>query len=277
MTNFELIRLRSSVRSYTESDLEPEIIEILEAICMEHVKGPFCSQVRFKIINFGKNYPQKLHKIGTYGVIRGAKHFIAGIIKEGEKTREDLGYCMEKVILETTRLGLGTCWLAGTFKRSAFTRQVGLSPNEYLPAISPVGYSADNLSAAAAIIKFSAGSKKRKLFAELFYQSDGKTALTEEEAGIFRKPLEAVRIGPSALNRQPWRIVKDNQGFFNLYIKESILYKAAASQLNVQRLDIGIAMCHFELVAREEGLDGTWSGIKENPDIPGLKFIARWV
>jgi hypothetical protein len=26
----------------------------------------------------------------------------------------------------------------------------------------------------------------------------------------------------------------------------------------MQRIDMGIAMCHFELVARDHGLDGRW-------------------
>jgi hypothetical protein len=43
-------------------------------------------------------------------------------------------------------------------------------------------------------------------------------------------------------------------------------------------IDMGIALCHFELAAREEGLEGSWAfnqpaaaAVPEN-----FKFIAAW-
>ncbi len=277
MTYFETIKQRRSVRSYSGQALEPIVIDKLELMCENQVAGPFNSKVRFKLLNIENAGPKQLRKLGTYGVIRGAKIFIIGIIEESKQAREDLGYCMEKIILEATRLGLGTCWLAGTFKRSAFTREANIVSKEYIPAITPVGYHSDNLSTTASIISLSARSKKRKPFSKLFFEADGKKALTENDAGKYRIPLEAVRLGPSATNRQPWRILREDQNIFHLFLKENIVYKSVANKLNVQRLDMGIAMCHFELAAKEQGQDGRWSKITDKPNIPGLKYIATWI
>jgi len=47
---------------------------------------------------------------------------------------------------------------------------------------------------------------------------------------------------------------------------------------DLQRVDLGIALCHFELVARERGLPGRW--LLDEPDLgplgPGLEYTATW-
>jgi hypothetical protein len=47
---------------------------------------------------------------------------------------------------------------------------------------------------------------------------------------------------------------------------------------DLQRVDLGIAMCHFELVARGSGRDGRW--VIEDPDLalpgPGVEYTATW-
>jgi len=45
---------------------------------------------------------------------------------------ENAAYCFEQVILFCTSLGLGTCWLGGTFNKSNFAAQVDLQPGEIL-------------------------------------------------------------------------------------------------------------------------------------------------
>jgi hypothetical protein len=80
-----------------------------------------------------------LKNLTTYGVIKGTRQFIVGTAERQSKAMEDYGYCMERNILKATSLGLGTCRLGGTFKRSGFADKIGIKENELLPAISPVG------------------------------------------------------------------------------------------------------------------------------------------
>ena len=37
------------------------------------------------------------------------------------------------------------------------------------------------------------------------------------------------------------------------------------TQADLQRVDIGVAMCHFELTAREQGLAGEW--VKDHAEL----------
>ena len=55
----------------------------------------------------------------TYGMISGAKNYLAMIKKVGDPDGDEkLGYYGESLVLLATGLGLGTCWLAGTYNKS---------------------------------------------------------------------------------------------------------------------------------------------------------------
>jgi hypothetical protein len=46
----------------------------------------------------------------------------------------------------------------------------------------------------------------------------------------------------------------------------------------LQRVDLGHAMSHFELVAREQGLEGWWLVRAPGPPLPGrdVEYVATW-
>jgi len=80
-------------------------------------------------------------------------------------------------------------------------------------------------------------------------KSKEKGALDEHE--VFEKIFDAVQWGPSAKNQQGWRILyfeKDNAFLFFSQVKGTF-YKM---------LDMGIAMAHFEIAARQYSLSGSW-------------------
>jgi len=90
-----------------------------------------------------------------------------------------------------------------------------------------------------------------------------------------------VRLAPSATNFQPWRIIKASEpDMFHFYLRRAPGLKQLFSmKSDLQRIDIGIAMCHFELAADEEGLRGKWT--VNNPLLRGmadkLEYMATWV
>ena len=274
----DIIRQRQSVRSYDPArPVDEEARSRLEGCMGDNCAGPLGNTVRFKLLDLEEVSRDELRRLGTYGVIRGASLYLLGAVSDNAGGMEDLGYCMERVILEATALGLGTCWLAGTFRRGSFARKMGLAKGELLPAISPIGYAADNKRVIEKLMKRGARSKQRKPWNQLFFTADSRTPLTEEGAGSYRDALEAVRLGPSATNRQPWRIIKDREGRFHLYLQENRLYNRALGKILIQNIDMGIAMCHFALVAREKGVTGRWVQEAQAQEFPGWTYIAGWV
>ena len=280
MDAFETIKRRKSIRTYQDRPVEEEVLNRIKALMEEFREGPFGNQVRFELLDLGALDSQEMRRLGTYGIIKGARWYLLGAVKEGKDHKdhkdhmEDLGYSMERIILEITAMGLGTCWLGGTFRRGSFANQMNLSRDELLPAISPVGYPANENSFANRMVKLAAGSHGRKPWQELFFGPDGNTPLVKSQERKLARALEAVRLAPSAVNRQPWRVIKGSDGCCHFYLKENFFN---LGKMSLQNLDMGIAMCHFHLVAQQDGLPGRWQKDAAAPQIKGLDYRATWV
>ncbi len=276
MSIVETITIRRSCRTYSDRPVETDKLAQLKAFLEANTGAPFGSPIRFELLDFSDLDADELSPLGTYGVIRGARLYIIGAVGKQPKAMEDYGYCMEKNILKATTLDLGTCWLGGTFRRSGFARRMNLSDGELLPAVSPLGYPGKSRSLTDRFFRFSAGSNERKPWTELFSDRDMETPLPRESSGAYETPLECVRIGPSATNKQPWRIVRDRNAF-HFYLIRTPGYDRMIKEIRLQNVDMGIAMCHFELSARELGLAGIWNS--SDPRIPsgGGEYIVSWV
>ena len=251
----ETIKKRTSIRSYKEEALATDLKERIRSSFKED-RGPFGGRVRYELIVKDLAKKDSDLKLGTYGVIKGAASFVVAVIQEGEHDLEDFGYVFEKFILNATALGLGTCWLGGTYTKGEFSKAIAQKEQEILPCITPLGYPAQKRSLVETAMRLAAGSKTRKPWREIFFKEDFEQPLSEDEAREYATPLEMVRLAPSASNKQPWRIVRD-QGQFHFYLQHTKGYGKMLG-FDIQRVDLGIAMCHFELAAQELGLKGQW-------------------
>jgi nitroreductase len=277
----QIIQERTSWRTYRNKPLDEETKNQIENILkLKGIESPFKSsagQSRLKLISLPDIDPEKNIKIGTYGMIKGAREFIAGATKKVEYDLENYGYLFETIILGVTDLGLGSCWLGGTFNRSQFSDLLQLNENEVIPAITPVGYPAPRRWKEIAIRSF-AKAKIRKTWEQIFFLGDFSMTVNQDEIGTYKTILEMVRIGPSAGNRQPWRIIKEKERDIYHFFVKSFGDKSFNVYEQFVRLDIGIAICHFDLSAKELGISGKWEFTKPNLGIPkDLKYIISWI
>ena len=270
-----LIKKRVSCRTYADKPLDEEILQDFTALVAAEHTGTFGNKPDFRLINLDMSTPAEWKNLGTYGVIKNARLYLSGKIKKGDKAIVDYGYCMETLILQATALGLGTCWLAGTFNASGFAKAVNRSDDELLPAISPIGYPADQKSFLEKTFRRFAGSNFRKPWMEIFFAGNFTTPLTPVQAGKYAEALENVRLAPSASNKQPWRIVLDTAGnSFHFYLDRAFGYNLR--EVPIQDLDVGIAMNHFECTAKEMGITGNWKISENSPQTNSLDYIVSW-
>ena len=272
----DLIKERTSWRTYDPKPLEASLREnLLKLLTLEGVKSPFnekAGKCRFELIGMPEFDPNEKKKIGTYGVIQGAQDFIVGAVEKSEYAREHYGYLMEYLILGATDLGLGTCWLGGFFNRTLFGLKINATGNEIMPAITSIGYYPEKRRRKEVFIRKAVKADKRYPWERLFFEGDFSKPLVQEEGKKDATLIEMVRLGPSAGNKQPWRIVKDSENnTFHFYVIDvSGAYGAFPP------IDIGIATCHWDLTAKELGMKGKWWF--NQPDIPskGFNYKISW-
>ena len=246
----EVIKRRISNRTYEERSLtEEDKKKLLEF--NSTLTNPFGVEVKVQYISKEKGADDV--QLGTYGTIKGAKDFLAITVKDQPYAMEAIGYQFENLVLYATDIGIGTVWLAGTFKRKDFINAIEIGEDDLFPCICPLGYPAQIQSFLEKITKASLGSKKRKDWDKLFFLDDFTKVLTKADAGIYEDALEMLRLAPSATNSQPWAVVKEGNKFHFFCNYKNTLNDDVKK---IKHIDIGIALSHFHQTAMSKGLNG---------------------
>lgn len=261
MNIIDAMKERRSVRTFDGEGIDSNQVAELEQAITES-DTPFGGNVSIKLRKFDL---KEGYKPSTYGMIKGAEDFFLLGIGSDEASALSAGYRFEQVVLRAWQLGLGTCWIAATFKGSDFDKDVTWPAGEELKVICPVG-KALKPSIMENITRFTLGSKKRKPFDDLFFYKDFKTAIPVDNQ--FREALEMLRIAPSSTNSQPWRVLVDGD-IVHFYYKP----KSPASIL-----DTGIGICHFHETERFYGHEGEFSKIDGTPVPPeDWKYLVSYI
>jgi len=264
MNIIESIQQRRSARTYTSEPLRDEHIAQIKQY-ISQLKAPFGVNARIELISVNSN--DEPIKLGTYGVIKGASEYLVLIFEDATFAETAAAYMFEQAILFCTDLGLGTCWLGGSFSRSNFKKQIKLNSNEKLRIVSPVGYASHKKSFIEKLLSADEKHISRRPFGELFFDKNFDTPLTENSAGIFSTPLEMVRLAPSASNKQEWRVLLDNKALH--------FYKKP--YLSFDSIDMGIALCHFELTCKELNIEGKFEILEDFPHNDEIKYVISWI
>ena len=262
----QVIKARRSVRTYDGKQITAEdrrkLIELFN-----DSGNPFGAEVEFRLLNAEE------HDL-TSPVIVGADLYVGAKLKTGKGYEVACGYSFERFCLSAWAIGIGTVMLGGTLSRKTFEKAMELKEDEAMPVASPVGYPAQKLSVREKMMRGAVKADKRLPFEKLFFENSFDTGLTEERAGKFADALEAVRLAPSAINKQPWRAVVcgDTVHFFE---KKSA--GMATEKYDIQKVDMGIALAHFNLTLEEQGVTGRFFDGK--PDFAvadGLEYIISY-
>jgi len=269
-----LIKKRFSCRNFQDKKLEYSVIGELVKVCESVNEGLFGEKLRLFFIDRTENLRSARYE-GGFEYIINPGYFIAGKIQNSKYAYESYGYVLEQLVLKATDMNLGTCWIG--YFNAEFFYEVQLSADEVFPAIIILGYTAERKALIDILNRklYSRVDNRRK-WERLFFIKDFNNPLTSDIADKFSEPLEMLRLAPSSGNTQPWRIVKEkNSNIFHFY-KHIVSYHYELKKLH--NIDIGIAMCHFDLTAKNAGLHGNWKDLNPDIKIPGnTEYIISWV
>ena len=238
----ELVRSRKSVRSYDGRPLSAEDRAKLEDF-VEAPEAPFGVPVRIVLLDAAE------HGLSS-PVLTGEKIYAAGLVPRVPEAEVAFGFAFEKFVLYAWSLGIGSVWIGGTMKRETFERAAGRAEGERMPCVSPLGYPAPKRSVRETLMRKGIAADQRKPLSELFFDGDFSAQLTPE--GVEAKLTEAVRWAPSAVNKQPWRILRQGN-VWHFYEKHDAGFIHPETG-DLQKIDVGIALAHFWLGAEAAGL-----------------------
>lgn len=206
----EAIAARHSVRQYKDTPM-PE--KYVRELCMEIEKINIHRHLHIQLIlNEPKAFSGLLAKYCKFSRV---VNYIALVGRKSYDLDEKLGYEGERLVLMAQRMGLNTCWVAGTFSKN---KAVKVSREEKYVAAIAIGYGENQ-----------GVQHKNKPIDEV--------ASLEYTPDWFRKGVECVMLAPSAMNRQSFR--------FALMANGKV--RAIAGRGSFAGLDLGIAKLHFEI------------------------------
>ncbi len=261
----EAIQQRHSTRTFTGEPLTDREAAVLKD-AISNVRTPFCrsDDYTIRLVCMGDAADFKPE---TYGFISKAPAFLLLGVRPEAKARLGAAFALEKIVLFATSIGLGTCWIGGTFKAESFGVEGVMPEGQELEIVCPVGKPREPRFLER-IGKAIMGSAHRKPFGKLFFNESFEEPL-QADCSAISGALEMVRLAPSARNIQPWRVlVRDNGKSLEFYYLENGKFSM---------VDMGIALCHFSL-ALDEGVDYFFGRCDSADGLPkNLKYLLTAV
>ena len=270
----QTIKTRVSCRTYQDRLLTEDDKRKLLDFCQLMTRGLHGEKISYRLIEHDAKDLKK-RKLAGYGLFKNARNFIIGIIDKSDFHYVSYGYILEHVILKATELGLGTCW-AGDFD-PYLIKNVAVNGNQIIPAICLVGYAAAKRTLIEKAARLAIQASKRRDWDKFFFSGDFALPLTPDKAGPHADALELLRLAPSSGNTQPWRVVKEKKQDVFHFFKKVVNKRYERKKLH--DIDIGIAMCHFELGAANNHIAGRWKKSEHKiQEIPtGISYMVSWI
>jgi nitroreductase len=250
MSLLQAIERRVSTRSYDKGAVEPELLQRLLAI--SKTAGRLTdTPLRVELVSGAAQTQRVLtYMIGSYGLVLTPPHVLVGVIPPHNPTaRVDMGYVLEQMVLEASRLELGTCWITGSYDAERAGDAVGLAPGEEAAAIIALGYPSRRgwgRIHTGTIRRLAGGHKRKPLKDIVFSDRWGEPWPADGADPILTSVLEHARLAPSAVNRQPWRFI---------FRPHDIVL----TLVQPKPIDAGIVMAHITLAAEALGRKGRWA------------------
>lgn len=246
-----LLKQRHAVRSYTSEPLPKDAVNKLRAeisMTNSHESG-----LRFQLV-FDDPEPLAGWSRG-YGVFSNPRNFMVAVVdKAAADVWERAGYFAERFAIKAVSLGLGTCFVSGTFDRDKIPAQ--LRAGETIAFIVLFGCPAEKTRPVGKLMAKIAHIKSMK--AEDFFEPRSQLAEAGASHHDLRDGLEAVACAPSAMNRRPVRLYTDE--------RNQVRAKVDGDKRDLL-IDLGIAKFNYNYATETECEWGNGAPLEIQDDI----------
>lgn len=227
------IKLRHSVRKYRDDRIEGNILQLLR----EEIER--CNKVSGICMKLVTDDSKAFSGIMSYGIFRGVSNYIVVAAPRGNENSVLAGYYGEMVVLKAQTLGLNTCWVGLTYRK---TKAYSIPEGMNVLCVIAVGYG-----------ETQGVPHKTKTPEQV-------SNVTDDSPQWFKDGVDAALLGPSAVHQQKFKFMLT--GETNPDGKPTVEASAGFSLIGYTWIDLGIAMAHFEIGCN--GIPFAWTG----KDIP---------
>lgn len=211
---------------------------------------------------FGTNVDVSSHPpgLGRFAVISDEAGWLLGKVPadvtDTARHLVDLGFILQAAVIRLAQHGIATVWIAGTYNAALAERS---TPGFKVPVAVAYGEDAGRPGLVSRLFSWMSGSRSRLPFEQLFFDGRNGRPFTED-AGAYAGLLEIVRLGPSAVNKQPWRLV---------IVGDAVHVYTVSAQAPAW-FDIGIAIAgvHLFAAANDAEKDVEFTVVDEPPASP---------
>lgn len=227
------IENRKSVRTFESTEIAAEKLDAISELLTElNFDSTFADTFKIELIN--RTDLAENVKLGTYGMIKGANHFLVLTSRNDEKSLLQLGYAGEQLVLKIESLDLVSVWLGGSYSRKDFRNIIEFTADYELQLVIPFGIGSEKkrlINSFAVVI-----SKNRLPIEKIAYIGRDLGDIRTLENAEIREGLELLRLAPSGANFQCWRVV----------VESDVLHFYTVKGLTPE-VDLGIGFSHFKL------------------------------
>ncbi|MDR3052714.1 MAG: hypothetical protein LBU48_02485 [Coriobacteriales bacterium] len=232
---YQAISWRKSVRKYRPEPLAPEVLQEVRRVACATTALDDSLAVAFSVVS-----PHQIKGL----VSAKSPHYLALYAKGGLESLTNAAFRLQQMDLWFSAQGYGSCWLG----MPNMTQE--LAACDGLPFVVMLAFGAP------------AEEAKRGSLAEFKRKALPAISTLPEADGL----LEALRLAPSASNRQPWKVTGDATTL-RLHIKQDgFVGKRLFGAMRYS--DAGIALCHLWLSAVHAGTFAAINREVSPPDTP---------
>jgi len=231
---YNAIWKRRSIRAFSDKHIEKDKIEALRrSISSQNEISGLTMEIIEESDSFHSLKAFRFKNVRSVITVKGKTN--------DPHLYEKCGYYGERIVLEATALGLGTCWVAATFNKKSSS--LDIKDDETIVCAIPVGYGVDGMSASTDVPD--APHRKTKSVSDFL---DGNTDVPDWVMAA----IKAVQFAPTAMNNQRTKFH---------YVNGTLSAQTKEGRMNM--VDFGITKFHFELAAKGKFSIGTPSEFKQ--------------
>eukprot|EP00567_Pseudictyota_dubia_P018040 CAMPEP_0197436752 /NCGR_PEP_ID=MMETSP1175-20131217/4163_1 /TAXON_ID=1003142 /ORGANISM="Triceratium dubium, Strain CCMP147" /LENGTH=323 /DNA_ID=CAMNT_0042966127 /DNA_START=290 /DNA_END=1264 /DNA_ORIENTATION=+ len=271
-SSFDIMRIRHSCRSFQCRRLSKnDHMELMRCVKEQSVPSAWMGEIpiRFEYISA---------PLSVWPVVNAQEFLVAVAPKEYNRVAiMDIGRSLQKIVLQATRMGIGTCWIGPGANHESIKQHLGKRFDEDtdgIVCVCAIGYESSFYPAMLRVMKHFV-SMKRLPLTDLFFADPSLSEpldTTVEPYCRYGDCYEACRWAPSSFNAQPTRcvVVAENisagKGGSGAEQVRQVDFYATTRSRYYAILALGIWLAHWELGCNEHGISGHFQIISTNDE-----------